>query len=115
MLEGLQNLRPALQQDLFVAAVHVGEDFRVASSSRRSHAHLDRQLKSGRADDLLQKIAQGIRRSLSIQFAVLNKFLSHSLTQSRWVKRTTDPFSIALLFLVLVFLALCLARCARAQ
>ncbi len=79
MLEGLQDFRPALQQDLFVAAVHVGEDFGVASSARRNHAHCDLQLKSGHAHDCLQKIAQGVRRGLPIEFPVLNKFLSHDL------------------------------------
>src|SRR5229473_1077495 len=88
MLEGLQNFRASLQQDLFVAAVHIGEDFRITARVRRSDAHGGLQLESSRANGRFQKVSQRIGRGLPIEFSVVNKFLSHDLNQSNRVERT---------------------------
>src|ERR1700730_16218874 len=101
MLEGLQDLRTSLQEELFVAAVHIGEDFRIAASVRSNYVHCNLQLKSSRANSRFQKVSQGSSRSLPIELPVLNKFLSHDLNQSKRMQRTTVPVSIPLLFLAL--------------
>src|SRR6267142_6140294 len=85
VLQRLQNLRAALQQNLFVAAVHVRKNFRVATP-RLGHAHLHLQLKSRCSYGLFQELAQSLDRRLPIKLSVLNKFLSHGR-----LKLQTEP------------------------
>ena len=79
MFEGLQHFGAALQQQLFIAAVDVGNYFRVVTSIRRRRLHADFQLKSGGSNGRVQKLLQRCSRVFTIQVAVFDQVLRHEI------------------------------------
>src|SRR5712664_1825552 len=80
MFERFQYFRAALQENLFVLAVEIGEHFRVASRSfafSRNRANVDLQVEPGNTHDILQKMAQGLGCRLPVQLPIADKFFSH--------------------------------------
>ncbi len=96
MFERFQDFPAALQQDLFVLAVEIGEHFRVASrtfafSRNRANVHL--QLEPGNTHHILQKMAQRIGRRLPVQLPIADEFLSHRRSNVASRVRLSEMFS----------------------
>ena len=55
-----------LQKQFFVTAIQIGKHFRISTGIRRHRIHCRFELKSPRANNLLQKLAQCIRGGLPV-------------------------------------------------
>src|ERR1700730_11551450 len=92
MLEGLQDLCSALQEQFLVSPVQIGDDFRIPSGIRRSHAHGHLQLESRRLDSLFQELPERIGGSLSVELAILDRFLRHESSNEGTLRLRDECF-----------------------
>src|SRR5262249_33231345 len=80
MLDGMEKLRAALEQQVFIAAGEVSKDFGAAvvgSGARTQRADSDFQIEFGGDNGLLEKFAQCFRRRRAIELAVFNQVQGH--------------------------------------
>src|SRR5581483_1375891 len=97
MLEGFQHFAAPFQQNLLVAPIQIGNNFRLAwpvHGGNRPHVHF--QIKSRSANHLFQKAPQRFGRGLAVQSAVLKQFMGHCApgrgTSSAHKYKLAQPF-----------------------
>jgi hypothetical protein len=84
MLDGFEDFGVSFEQDFFVAAVEVGDDFGVAFQAGvfgRNGADGYFQLEAGGADAVVEKFLQRFRGGGAIEFAVANEVGDHKLLE----------------------------------